>query len=70
MKKYYSLIKKNKIHKYPLGYSKFYPLSRSLRSKRYRIAYAASDFHQTETKIVGVFYKPNAIILKDKLADG
>ena len=64
-KKHASVIKKKHRFKYPLGYSKFTALSGSTRSKKHRLSYEPSEFHQSPAVMVGVFYKPTAIILKD-----
>ena len=64
-KKHISIIKKKHRFKYPLGYSNFTGLSGSARSKKHRLSYSPSEFHQSPAVMVGVFYKPSAIILND-----
>jgi hypothetical protein len=56
------IIKEEYKHEYPLNYSRFKPLSGTLRAKKYKMSYEASTFHQTEMTMLGVFYKPSAIV--------
>ncbi|MFK7783743.1 MAG: hypothetical protein AB8B56_01435 [Crocinitomicaceae bacterium] len=59
------IIKKEYIHNYPLNYSRFKPLSGTQRVKKYKLNYDESTFHQTDTSMLGVFYKPSAIVFHD-----
>lgn len=65
-KDFISIIKKESQNKYPLNYSKMSPLSFSSGSKKLRITYEESDFHQTDHTTIGVFYKPCAYPLIHK----